>query len=188
MLIGAAVTQTQVIFGMVIAFMLIFMDWSGVPAWPTWAALLGAGLSTGLAAIGPGLGNGLVAGEASAGIARVPDSEAQVTVSMLIGQTVPQSCVIYGLLVSMLLMFNPLEASENITAWVMPLSAGLCMGFGALGPGIGSAIVGAFAVRRVARDVETSVLLTRVMLVGMGVSQSTAIYALIVSLVLLFVV
>ena len=188
MLVGSAVTQTQVIFGMVVAFMLLFMDWSGRPPWPTWAALLGAGISTGLAGIGPGLGNGLVAGEATEGIARMPETDRQVTVAMLLGQTVPQSCVIYGLLVSMLLMFNPLEPSQTMTAWAIPLSAGLCMGFGAMGPGIGSAVAGAYAVRWVARNQEASGLLTRVMLVGMGVSQSTAVYSLIIALVLLFVI
>ena len=105
MLVGAAVTQTPAIFGLVIAFLLLFIDWSAKPAYPTWAALLGAGLSTGLSAIGPGLGNGLTAGEASAGVARMPDAQGQITTSMLLGLTVAQSTVIYGFLVSLILLF-----------------------------------------------------------------------------------
>ncbi|MBU4383482.1 MAG: ATP synthase F0 subunit C [Proteobacteria bacterium] len=189
MLIGSAVSQTPAIFGMVVAFMLMFVDWNGTPAWPTWASLLGAGLATGLSAIGPGIGNGFTAQEASAGIARVPESSSTVTTTMLIGQTVAQSTVIYGFLVSLILMFIPREASETMVAWAAPLSAGICMGFGGIGPGVGEGLAAAYTVNRIARDYEgVGVLLTRVMLVGQAVSESTGIYALIVSLLLLFVI
>ncbi len=189
MLIGSAVSQTPAIFGMVVAFMLMFVDWNGAPGWPTWAALLGAGLSTGLSAIGPGIGNGFTAQEAAAGIARVPEASGPVTTTMLIGQTVAQSTVIYGFLVSLILLFIPREASETMVAWAAPLSAGICMGFGGIGPGVGEGIAAAYTVNRISRDYEgVSVLLTRVMLVGQAVSESTGIYSLIVSLLLLFVI
>lgn len=188
MLVGSAVSQTPAIFGMVIAFMLLFIDWTGKPGSPYWAMLLGAGLSTGLSAIGPGIGNGFTAGEASAGVARVPEAAGPVTTTMLIGQTVAQSTVIYGFLVSLILLFIDQPASESMVAWAAPLAAGLCMGFGGIGPGIGEGIAAAYTVRRIARNSELNVLLTRVMLVGQAVSESTGIYSLIVSLLLLFVI
>ncbi len=188
MLIGSAVSQTPAIFGMVIAFLLVFIDWTGKPASPYWAMLLGAGLSTGLSAIGPGIGNGVTAGEAAEGIARVPEASGPITTTMLIGQTVAQSTVIYGFLVSLILLFIDREASTTMVAWAIPLSAGICMGFGGIGPGIGEGITAAYTVRRIARNQDLNVLLTRVMLVGQAVSESTGIYSLIVSLLLLFVV
>jgi F-type H+-transporting ATPase subunit c len=178
MLVGAAVTQTPAIFGLVIAFLLLFIDWSAKPAYPTWAALLGAGLSTGLSAIGPGLGNGLTAGEASAGVARMPDAQGQITTSMLLGLTVAQSTVIYGFLVSLILLFVDTADPNSAMAWATLLGAGLCMGFGGIGPGIGEGITAAYAVRRIARGPANQVLLTRVMLVGQAVSESTGIYSL----------
>ncbi|MGD8563809.1 MAG: ATP synthase F0 subunit C [Desulfarculaceae bacterium] len=188
MLIGSAVSQTPAIFGMVVAFMLMFIDWSGHPPSPTWAMLLGAGLATGLSAIGPGVGNGLTAGEAASGVARVPEAQGPLTTTMLIGQTVAQSTVIYGFLVSLILLFIEKPASDAMVDWVAPLSAGLCMGFGGIGPGLGEGIAAAYAVRRIARNMRQNVLLTRVMLVGQAVSESTGIYSLIVSLLLLFVI
>ncbi len=187
MLVGAAVTQTPAIFGLVIAFLLLFLDFTGKPANPTWAALLGAGLATGLSAIGPGLGNGLTAGEAARGVARMPDAQGQITTSMLLGLTVAQSTVIYGFLVSLILLFVD-TATGSPVAWAAMLSAGLCMGFGGIGPGIGEGITAAYAVKRVARGPENQVLITRVMLVGQAVSESTGIYSLIIALVLLFVI
>ncbi len=188
MLIGSAVSQTPAIFGLVVAFMLLFIDWSGKPGWPTWAMLLGAGLSTGLSAIGPGIGNGLTAGEAASGIARVPEAQGPVTTTMLIGQTVAQSTVIYGFLVSLILLFIDRPASQAMVDWAAPLSAGICMGFGGIGPGVGEGYAAAYTVRRIARDAKQNVLLTRVMLVGQAVSESTGIYSLIVALLLLFVI
>lgn len=188
MLIGSAVCQTPAIFSMVVALMLIFIDFSGAPLYPTWAALLGAGLSMGLAAIGSGYGGGMAAGASSEGIARQPKTIANVTTTMLVGQAVAQTPSIFGLLISFILMFKSFPESTSLSASMALLAAGLCMGFGGIGPGIGNGMAAEGAVRWVARNVERAGDLMRIMLVGQAVSQSTAIYAMVISLVLIFVV
>ncbi len=188
MLIGSAVSQTPAIFGMVVSFLLLYMDWSSLPAWPGWAFLLGAAVSVGLGAFGPGIGNGMIAANAAAGIARMPDTQRTMTPAMLIGMTVSQSTVIYAFLVSLILLVTPVQASDTIVSWMIPLAASLCMGLGAIGPGIGEGFVGACTVTRISRGMENAGMLTRIMLVGMAVTESTAIYSLIVALVLLYVV
>ena len=188
MLIGSAVCQTPAIFSMVVALMLIFIDFSGSPLYPTWAALLGAGLSMGLAAIGSGYGGGMAAGASSEGIARQPKTIANVTTIMLVGQAVAQTPSIFGLLISFILMFKSFPESTSLSASMALLAAGMCMGFGGIGPGIGNGMAAEGAVRWVARNVERAGDLMRIMLVGQAVSQSTAIYAMVISLVLIFVV
>ena len=188
MLIGSAVCQTPAIFSMVVALMLIFMDFSNAPLHPTWAALLGAGLSTGLAAIGSGYGGGMAAGASSEGIARQPETVGNVTTIMLVGQAVAQTPSIFGLLVSFILLFKSFPATEALSAAMALLAAGLSTGFGGIGPGIGNGMAAEGAVRWVARNVEHAGDLMRTMLVGQAVSQSTAIYAMVISLVLIFVV
>jgi len=188
MLIGSAVCQTPAIFSMVVALMLIFIDFSGSPLQPTWAAMLGAGLSMGLSAIGSGYGGGLAAGASCEGIARQPRSVASVTTTMLVGQAVSQTPSIFGLLISFILMFKSFPESTSLGAAMALLAAGICMGFGGIGPGIGNGMAAEGAVRWVARNAEHAGDLMRIMLVGQAVSQSTAIYAMVVSLVLIFVV
>ena len=188
MLIGSAVCQTPAIFAMVIALILMFIGFENAPLHPTWAALLGAGISTGAASIGSGIGGGMPAGESCAGIARNPESARQVTTTMLIGQAVAQTPCIFGLLISLILIFKIPSSSTSIIPTVALLSAGISMGFGGIGPGIGNGFAAQGAVKWVARRVEETGLLTRIMLVGQAVSQSTAIYAMVVSLVLIFVV
>jgi len=68
------------------------------------------------------------------------------------------------------------------------LGAGLAMGLGAIGPGIGEGMVGAKACEAIGRNPQQAALLTRTMLVGQAVSESTGIYSLVVALLLLFVV
>ncbi|MFH1123386.1 MAG: ATP synthase F0 subunit C [Pseudomonadota bacterium] len=68
------------------------------------------------------------------------------------------------------------------------IGAGLAMGFGAIGPGVGEGYAAGKACEAIGRKPEEADLLTRTMLVGQAVSESTGIYSLVVALLLLFVV
>jgi F-type H+-transporting ATPase subunit c len=68
------------------------------------------------------------------------------------------------------------------------LGAGLAMGLGAIGPGIGEGFVGGKACEAIGKKPSEAGLLTRTMLVGQAVSESTGIYSLVIALLLLFVV
>jgi ATP synthase F0 subunit c len=188
MLIGSAVCQTPAIFALVTSFILLFTDFSSRPVSPTWAAIIGAGLSSGLGAIGSGLGGGLVAGASCEGSARQPDASGPVTNVMLLGQAVTQTTAIYGLLVSFILMFKEFSATSLLAPAMALLGAGLCMGIGAIGPGIGEGLTAQKAVGWIARNEGATAELTRTMLVGQAVAESTGIYALVVAFVLIFVV
>jgi ATP synthase F0 subunit c len=188
MIIGSAVCQTPATFSLVIAFILLYSDFSGKPASPTWAALLGAGLATGLAAIGPGLGGGLVAEAGCEGTARNPEQAKNATNVMLLGQAIAQTTSIYGLLVSFILIFKSYPATDLLAPAAGLLSAGICVGIGAIGPGIGVAMAARSAVAWIPRNPTITNELIRTMLIGAAVAESTGIYALVISLVLIFVV
>lgn len=187
MLLGSAICQTSAIYSLVVALLLMFFDYSGRAFNPNGAALLAAGISTGFAAIGSGIGEGLTAGSTVRTVARQPLSLGRTTAAMLVAMAVAETPAIFGLLISLVLLFKVFaEASSIITAAAL-LGAGLAMGLGGIGPGIGSGIVGQYAIDWVGRREETSSLLVRTMLVGQAVSQSTAIYAMVVALVLIFI-
>jgi len=187
MLIGSAVCQTPSIFALVVSFILLFTDFSAHPFSPGWAAMLGAGLAIGLGAIGSGLGGGLVAEASCEGIARQPLTVTPVTNIMLLGQAIAQTPAILGLLISFILIFKDFPATDSIAPAMALLGAGICMGAGAIGPGIGEGIASSGGVKTIARNVEFMGVITRSMLVGMAVAESTAIYAMVIALVLIFV-
>jgi len=68
------------------------------------------------------------------------------------------------------------------------LGAGLAMGLGAIGPGVGEGMAAAKACEAIGKSPSEAALLTRTMLVGQAVSESTGIYSLVVAMLLLFVV
>ncbi len=66
------------------------------------------------------------------------------------------------------------------------LGAGICMGFGTLGPGMGEGYAAGKACEAISHRPEEYANIFRTMLVGQAVTESTAIYALVVSLILAF--
>jgi F-type H+-transporting ATPase subunit c len=68
------------------------------------------------------------------------------------------------------------------------IGAGICMGFGAIGPGIGEGFAAGKACEAIGRAPQEAGLLTRTMLIGQAVSESTGIYSLVVALLMLFVI
>jgi F-type H+-transporting ATPase subunit c len=188
MLIGSAICQTPSIFALVISFILLFSGMASRPISPTWAALLGASLATGLSAMGAGLGSGSVAQAGCEGVARQPTSATVMSNVMLLGQAITQSTAIYGLLIGFVLIFKVFPESTSLSAAFALLGAGICMGLGAIGPAIGEGITASKAVNWISRNPSAMEVITRTMLVGMAVAESTGIYSMVIALVLVFVV
>ena len=75
------------------------------------ASVIAAGLAIGLAAIGPGIGQGQAAGATVEGIARQPEAEGRIRGTLLLSLAFMESLTIYGLVVSLALLFaNPFTA------------------------------------------------------------------------------
>ena len=79
-----------------------------------------------------------------------------------------------------------MELADGIMKAAALLGAGICMGVGALGPGLGQGFVAGKACEAIGRSPEQAGLQTRTMLIGMAVTESTGIYSLVVALLLIF--
>ena len=67
------------------------------------------------------------------------------------------------------------------------LAAGLCMGIGAIGPALGEGNAVGKALEGMARQPESADNLRVNMILGCAITESTGIYSLVISLLLLFV-
>lgn len=76
--------------------------------------------------------------------------------------------------------------TATIIALASVISAGLCMGFGAIGPGMGQgrAVQGALSAMAQQPDERNS--LTRTLFVGLAMIESLAIYCFVISMILIF--
>ncbi len=76
--------------------------------------------------------------------------------------------------------------AETIIAAVSIFSAALCIGIGAIGPGIGEGRAVAQALIAIAQQPDEAGTITRTLFVGLAVVESVAIYCFVISLLLLF--
>ncbi len=67
------------------------------------------------------------------------------------------------------------------------LAAGLAMGLGAIGPGIGVGLIGLGALQALGRNPEARGPIMTNMILGIAFAEAVAIYALVVAVVLIFV-
>ncbi|MFC1693617.1 ATP synthase F0 subunit C [Candidatus Latescibacterota bacterium] len=143
----------------------------------------GACLAVGLAAIGSAYGEGYTAMKAAEAIARQPKASNEIVRTMLITQAVAETPGIFGLLISIILLF--VASSEGGASFAASLiSAGICMGVGAIGAGIGSGQAGGAACESIGRHprLSSGILLTT--LIGQAIVQTACIFALVVSMLL----
>lgn len=68
------------------------------------------------------------------------------------------------------------------------LAAGLAMGLGAIGPGIGIGLLAMGALQAIGRNPEAQGQIQTNMFIGIAFAEAVAIYALVIALILLFVV
>jgi len=81
------------------------------------ASIISAGLTIGIGAIGPAIGEGRAVAQALAAIAQQPDETATITRTLFVGLAMIESTAIYCFVVSMILLFaNPFWNQALATA------------------------------------------------------------------------
>lgn len=187
MMIGQALAQSNSIFATLVALMLLFLP---IPATglASIGIALGAGLAMGASALGPGIGAGITAGGAVRGQSNWPASRPITLRTMLIAQAICGTPAIFGMLVAFMMLFIMQDLEPTIIGFSQVIAAAIAVGIGGIGPGLGCGIVGETSCEAVAENPTHDALMLRTMLIGQAVSQSTAIYAFIIALVILFVV
>ncbi|MCA9357532.1 ATP synthase F0 subunit C [Candidatus Nomurabacteria bacterium] len=66
------------------------------------------------------------------------------------------------------------------------IAAGLAIGLGAIGSAVGEGLIAAKAMEAIGRNPEVQGQITPLLFVTMAIAESTAIYALVVTLIILF--
>ncbi len=151
-------------------------------------ALLSCGIAMGLGALGSGWGLGYVAQGALRASARQPAKQADIFRNMLVGQAITETPAIFSLVVAFLLFFAAdaaTEAPNSLAQCAVYLGAGLCIGIGAVGSGIGSGLVAHEAIDGVSRNPGMQGQVVMLMLIGQAWAQTGGIFALVVSLFLM---
>ena len=80
-----------------------------------------------------------------------------------------------------------IELAIGIILGCCAMGAGICMGIGAIGPGIGEGHAVANACEAIGRQPESKSAVTSTMVMGCAISETTGIYSLVIAILLIFV-
>ena len=183
MLITQVMIQTSVIFGFISAI-LIKGQAQAVDSLAESLRLIASGVSIGLGCIGPALGLALFAQKACWAIGINRNSYNRVFSFALISQAIIETPILFAFVISLLCISTTTQGT--LIAGIATLAASLAIGFGTFGPGIGSGITAAAACKQMAFVPAQYPLLSRLSMLGQGLIDTSAIYALLVALLLIF--
>ena len=131
--------------------------------------------------VGAAIGIGMATSHASEAIARQPEAKKDIRSTMLIGCALAEATAIYGLLVAIMLIFVASPDSKSIMGAAVAVVTGM-------GAGIGIGLATSRACDSIARQPEVKKDIRSTMLIGCALAEATAIYGLLVSIMLIFVV
>lgn len=186
MMISLSLLQTPIIFGLMVA-LFIQNQAADVTTMRDSLRLIASGLCIGLGSVGPAVGLALFADTACTGIGVNRDAYNKIFSFTLISQAIIETPIIFSLIVSISLLFLvPPMAQEHLVDGIALLAAGLCTGIGTVGPGISSGRTAMAACKQIAYQPETYNALSRVSMFAQGLIETSAIYAVLISFLLLF--
>jgi F-type H+-transporting ATPase subunit c len=142
-------------------------------------ALIGAGLSVGLAGLGVVYGQGELSRVSMDVLGRNPNIRSQLLVFTVLGIALVESGVIYAMIVSFKIINTP--GIEPMHA----IAAGLAMGLAGLGSGFGESKIVCGALEAYNRNPENKAHVLQSMLMYLALAEVVSIYALIIAFQLL---
>ena len=147
------------------------------------STVIGAGLAIGLGAIGSALGEGIIAMKAVQSLGKQPEAGPKLLRTMIISQAITETAAIFALVVSLILVFTDTTGMPFIKG-ITYIAAGIAIGFGTIGSGFGAGLPGGTTMEGIGQNPENADVLTVQMIIGQAVTQTSTIFALTVSLIL----
>jgi len=188
MIMTQALIQTPLIAALIVA---LFIKIQAIDALTISDScrLIASGLSIGLGSIGPAIGLALFAKAAINGLGISRTTYNKLFSFTLISEAIIETPVIFSFVVAIILLFiTPKPQTDDLLAGITFLAAGLCTGIGTMGPGISSGRTAAAACKQIAHNPELHGTLSRFSIFAQGLIETCAIYAILISLMLIFFV
>jgi V/A-type H+-transporting ATPase subunit K len=138
-------------------------------------------LAIGLAGLGVGIGEGMVAKKSLESMGKNPDMSNYFLVLTILGIALVESAAIYGLIIAFQIMAIDPGAIEPWRA----VAAGCAIGFAGLGAGIGEGMLVSGAMDATLRNPEMKTKIMTFMILFLALVESVAIYGLIIAFQLL---
>ena len=183
-IIGMAIVETAAIMGMVISILLI--NDSTISTEPFFANLAAGGiaLALGISGLCAGIAAALPAANTCQSIAHQPFMYTKLLNMMLIVQTLIMTPNMFGMIISLLIK-NKIAAIQILPEAMQLFASGLSIGIGCIGPSIGLSIFASAACTAVGINKKSFNKVMTFTFVCEAIIETPAIFALLISLVIL---
>ena len=183
MLLTLSFMQTPIIFGFIIAILIRNQAMSATSL-PHSLQAIAAGLCIGLGSIGPSIGLSKFAKSACETVGITNKEYGKVLSFTLISEAIIETPLIFALIVALIILNS--NTYDSVLVGITFVAAGLCMGLGTIGPGTSSGRVASAACKQIAHNPENHSLTSKVSMLGQGLIDTCAVFAMITSLMLIF--
>ena len=184
MLLTQSIIQTPVIFSFLIA-LFIKAQFGTVSTYANSIRLLASGLCMGLGSIGPTIGLARFAQVANRSISINRNAYSLLMPFTFISQAIIETPIIFAVLISIILLITPVKPHNEFLGALACLATAFCIALGTLGPGIGSGKIASAACKEIALAPENNSLISRTSILGQGIIDAAAMYALLVALIII---
>lgn len=181
-ILSLALTETAAILALILSLLILFKK---APNFYASLSFIGIGLAISIPGLVIGLMTSYPAQQAALAIARQPFFSRKIVNIMLLAQSLAQTPLIFGFIIS-LLIYNYLDTVNNITDAYRFIAAGLCIGLGTIGPAIGVGNFTKTACQSVGINPYANKKIFSFTLISIVIAESPVIFALIVSFWLIF--
>jgi F0F1-type ATP synthase membrane subunit c/vacuolar-type H+-ATPase subunit K len=178
-LIMQSIMQTPTILAFIIA-LLIKNRVVSVVTLADALRLIGAGISIGIGSIGPTIGLGIFLAEACSNLGINRKSYGRMISFSLISEAMITASVIFSLIISLFILNHPLD--NSISSEMALLTAGLCMGLGTIGVGIGLGKTAAKACHYIGINPDIYNQLSRTSILAQALIEAQTIYVFIIAI------
>lgn len=183
-IIGMAIVETAAIMGMVISILLINDAQISIEPLHANLAALGIALALGISGLCAGIAAALPAAKACHSIAHQPFIYTKLLNMMLIVQTLIMTPNMFGMIIALLIK-NKITAIQILPEAMQLFASGLSIGLGCIGPSIGLSIFASSAIAAVGVNKKSFNKIMTFTFVCEAIIETPAIFALLVSLIIL---
>lgn len=186
MLISQSVIQTPIIFGFIIA-LLIKTSATACTDVVDSIRLVATGAAVGISSLGPIIGLGAFAKAACHGIGINREAYPSLLTLTFISNAIIETPIVLSLVIALIILGETVIPGNTLDG-IRLVSAAACIGIGTLGPGISSGRTSAIACTQIAQKPSTYGTLSKISLFAQGLIDTCAIYAFLISLMIVLLV
>ena len=181
---GNALIETAAVLSVFIAFILI-STMHGSYALGTHIAEIGIALAICISSFVIGIAASLPAQEACLAIARQPFFADNIIRFMFISQSLIQTPIIFSFIIAIFISYKAV-AIHTVAEGLALVAAGLCLGFGSIGPVIGLGRFAQEACRGLGINRAAYTNITAFSVISLAIIETPIIFALLISILLIF--